>query len=94
MSDAQQKERGKDGAVSWAHAFHGACEKEDLSNGEKLFSKAYLLTRHPLDQTLGSTLSYRQKSSAIRHVFRWNNDSLLDRNTGKQSQNPQGEAIP
>jgi len=51
VSDAQQKERGKDGAVSWAHAFHGACEKEDLSDhGEKLFSKAYLLTRHPLDQ--------------------------------------------
>lgn len=51
VSDAQQKERGTDGAVSWAHAFHGACEKEDLSkHGEKLFSKAYLLTRHPLDQ--------------------------------------------
>ena len=106
VSDAQQKERGKDGAVSWAHAFHGACEKEDLSDhGEKLFSKAYLLTRHPLDQTLGSmrspgtahTLSKKRKTVQLFDMYSgWMviHDSLFDRNTGKRSQNCKDEAIP
>lgn len=105
VSDAQQKERGKDGAVSWAHAFHGTCEKEDLSDHrEKLFSKAYLLTRHPLDQTLGSrrspgtahTLSYRQKVQLFDMYSGWMviHDSLFDRDTGKRSQDCKDEVIP